>query len=271
MIVFYNLIFLIYDLARLFLLHLNQHFVFTMENFHFFSGDLTFFLAVTWSALGFFFYYFFSHSSSWAAKKAEKKGNPELETLYSVLFQRLLGVLFIGLVPLAYIIFVSGEHPSSYGTSAEFLKPLPWWTWVLLAGIILLNWFNAGSAVNLKRYPMIRVKNWSRSLLLLSALSWIAYLLAYEFFFRGVLLYSSLSLLGTWPAIAINIAIYGFAHMYKGAGEAFGAMPLGVVFCLLTLITGNIWGVMLLHGVMALTNEWFALLRQPEMKLTKKW
>jgi len=242
-----------------------------MENLHFQHGELTFFLAVTWSALGFFFYYFFSHGSNWARQKAEKKGDPQLETVYSVLFQRLLGVLFLGLVPLLYVVFVLRQDLSSYGTSSEFLNPLPWWTWVLLVGIILLNWFNAGSAVNLARYPMIRVKNWSRTLVVLSSLSWIAYLLAYEFFFRGVLLYSSLSLLGVWPAIAINIALYGFAHMYKGAGEAFGAMPLGVVFCLLTLITGNIWGVMLLHGVMALTNEWFALVKQPEMTVLKKW
>ncbi len=202
-------------------------------------------------------------------KKAEKIGVPGLETVYGVLYQRLLGVFFLGLIPLLYIVFFSGESLSSYGTSSRFLHPVPWWTLLFLAALILLIFLNAGSRVNLDRYPMIRIKTWSRPLVLLSALSWIAYLLAYEFFFRGLLFYSSLDHMGLWPAIALNTSFYAFAHLYKGPGEAFGALPLGVIFCLLTYITGNIWTVVCIHIVMALINEWLSLIKQPEMKVVR--
>jgi len=241
-----------------------------MPMFPFSPQESTFFLAVIWSALGFFFYFFFSMNEKLAVRLAGSAASEERVSIYSVLIQRLWGVLFMGLIPLLYVSFSKDLDLTGFGTTAKFLNPLPWWTWILLIGILALSFFNAGAKTNLERYPMIRVRKWSYGLVTLSAVSWIAYLVAYEFFFRGILLYAALTLLGPWPAIAINIAIYGYAHMYKGAGEAFGAIPLGVVFCLLTLITGNFWTVIILHVVMALSNEWLSLWKQPEMSISRR-
>ncbi|MFZ5939143.1 MAG: CPBP family intramembrane glutamic endopeptidase [Bacteroidota bacterium] len=242
-----------------------------MTDFHFSEKELTFFLAVVWASLGFFLYYFFSMNNGPGTRAAARNGDPGKASVYQVLLQRLWGVLFLGLVPALWILFSGKLSFHDFGFSTIFANPIPWWSWLLVAGILLLGYFNSGAKGNLEHYPMIRVQHWSYSLVLLSALSWIAYLVAYEFFFRGILLYSSLSLLGPWPAIALNISIYAFAHMYKGAGEAFGALPLGVVFCLITLITGNIWTVTILHVIMALSNEWFSLWKHPGMKIIKQW
>jgi membrane protease YdiL (CAAX protease family) len=71
------------------------------------------------------------------------------------------------------------------------------------------------------------------------------------------------------PAFALNCAIYALAHLYKGPGETFGAIPVGVLLCYLTLVTGNIWTAVILHSLMALSNEWFSIRFNPDMKFIK--
>jgi len=95
------------------------------------------------------------------------------------------------------------------------------------------------------------------------------FLVAYEFFFRGFILYASLTVLDPWSAIALNCSLYGFAHFYKGPGETFGAIIVGVLLCYLTIVTGNIWSAVAIHSVMALSNEWFSLRAHPDMKLIR--
>lgn len=59
--------------------------------------------------------------------------------------------------------------------------------------------------------------------------------------FRGFLLFSCARVLGVWPAIAINTAIYALAHVPKGKTEGIGAV-VGILFCLITLESGTIRG-----------------------------
>jgi membrane protease YdiL (CAAX protease family) len=107
-------------------------------------------------------------------------------------------------------------------------------------------------------------------LLWLSAASWVAFLIAYEFMFRGFLLFSSISVLNPAVAIGLNVALYALAHFYKGALEVVGAIPLGIILCYLTMLTGNIWCAVALHSMMALSHEWFSLKAHPQMKLIRK-
>jgi membrane protease YdiL (CAAX protease family) len=107
-------------------------------------------------------------------------------------------------------------------------------------------------------------------LLSLSASSWVAFLIAYEFMFRGFLLFSSVTVLNPAAAIGLNVAIYALAHFYKGPLEVVGAIPLGIILCYLTLHTGNIWSAVIIHSTMALSHEWFSLKAHPQMKLVRK-
>jgi membrane protease YdiL (CAAX protease family) len=71
---------------------------------------------------------------------------------------------------------------------------------------------------------------------------------------------------GVWPAIAINVALYSSTHIPKGLDETIGAIPLGIVLSLLTLLTGTIWIAFFVHLTLALTNSFTALKFNPEMK-----
>ena len=186
-----------------------------------------------------------------------------------ILYHRILGGILYGLIPFLIILFVFRRPLSHYGFSTEYLgKSILWWIPIALL-VILMTYPGAKSEKNLAMYPQIRVSEWNRGLLITSALSWITYLIGYEFLFRGFLLFTCLESFGYWPAIIINLCLYSLFHLHKGAREAFGSLFFGFLLCYLTLYLGSFWFAFFAHITMALSNEWFSLGMQPDMKLIK--
>jgi membrane protease YdiL (CAAX protease family) len=215
--------------------------------------------AVLVATIGYFGYFYFSQSELFKKMIRVSLGETRL-----VLFQRLLGVLILGIVPLGIIEISETKSLAQFGVVSPVFES---WLWISILSIVILiiNWINAPTHSNLEMYPQIRKREWSISILIVSALSWIVYLLAYEFLFRGLLFFSSIPLMGLWPAIALNIVIYMLVHLPKGWKETIGAVPLGIVLCILTYRTGSIWVAVLTHIVMALSNEWLSLRAHPEI------
>jgi membrane protease YdiL (CAAX protease family) len=131
-----------------------------------------------------------------------------------------------------------------------------------------MAYFSAKKPKNLVNYPQIRAKNWDRKTFYINLLCLAIYLFGYELLFRGVLLFPLAETLGIWPAIAINIALYAATHIPKGLDETIGAAPLGLVLCILTLQSGNIWIAFLVHVALAWTNSLTALRYHPDIHYT---
>lgn len=215
--------------------------------------------AISVASFGVIFCYYFSDSNF--IKKLLNSGRGEVRY---VLFQRFLGVLVYGIIPLFIIKFLSTRSFADFGFAAP-VKETAFWIAILSTLVLTMNYFNARTSDNLELYPQIREKTWSLQLVILSATSWIAYLLSYEFLFRGFLLFSSVLILGLWPAIILNTAIYSLVHFPKGFKETIGAIPLGILLCYLTARTGSIWIAVATHIVMAVSNEWFSIHANPQI------
>ncbi len=212
-----------------------------------------FIAAFSIASFGFIFYNLITNSP--AFKLWESLSNSNVRP---VMIQRLTGVFFFGLSTLAIIFIAFPSGLTSFGTALPNRSSLIWL--LVLSGVIIpMNYFNSKSPENLQQYPQIRNSEWPVSLLILSALSWIAYLLAYEFLFRGFLLFSSVALLGVWPAILINTGLYSLVHIPKGSKETLGAIPFGIFLSYLAIQTGSFWIAFFAHVVLALSNEWFSL------------
>lgn len=110
-------------------------------------------------------------------------------------------------------------------------------------------------------YPQLRMANWSTALTAGNMLTWLVYLFGYEFFFRGYLLFSAVAYMTVPLAIAVNLLIYSLAHSLKGWKEGLLSIPFGLLLCLLTLFTENIWCAFIIHASLALSNDWYALRR----------
>lgn len=216
-------------------------------------------IAFSWSILGFALYYFLF--------VLNPSGKQDLRALT---IQRLGGVLFLGVVPLLLLFIPGMGDPAEFGLHFGFSGPPPWWSYLLIPLIIVASFFQSSSPGNLAQYPQVRDREWTHRTLLISGAGWVAFLLAYEFFFRGFILFASLKIMEPLPAVALNCALYGFAHFYKGPGETFGAIPLGIVVSYLSILTGNIWCAVVIHSCMALSNEWFSLRAHPDMRFVRR-
>lgn len=100
-----------------------------------------------------------------------------------------------------------------------------------------------------------------------NAFTWIAYLFGYELMFRGLLLFTTVEFMGAWPAIILNTALYALVHVPKNLEETIGAIPLGLLLCLITLSTGTFWVAFGVHTCLALSNFFFSLKNHPEMRV----
>jgi len=230
---------------------------------------LFFVIAVVWTSLGFASYFFLSRNTSLSQKIWSS--HPSLDAqAREIIIQRIWGFLFMGVVPVLFIVLWPGQTLTEYGLSFTFLSRPPWWMLAVIAFIILAGAFAAAKPANLEMYPQIRCKQWTPGMVTISSITWLVFLLGYEFLFRGFLLFASLELMDVWAAIALNCALYVFAHLYKGPAETIGTLPFGILFCYLTLLTGNIWSALLIHSIMALSNEWWSLRKQADMQVVWK-
>jgi len=192
----------------------------------------------------------------------------EKTIIYKVLFQKLSGFILLGLVPV-FIVSLFNFKLEQFGLL--LVNPLQTMYWVLALGwaIFLLSFFISRNPNNYENYPQIRTPSWKVNTIVLNSFSWILYLLSYELLFRGILLYSCLDVFGIVGSIIINIVIYAIAHIPKGLMESVGSLPIGALLCYITISTESIWAAVILHIIMALSNDYISLYHNPQMKITK--
>jgi membrane protease YdiL (CAAX protease family) len=225
-------------------------------------------LSIMVGTVGFIIYYFIIISEKIGASFERKYGEEAGQARW-VMVQRLVGSAALGIPALILIPTVLGKHPAEYGISFSINGTAAIYIAVLGAIIIPMNLFRAAKPANHVLYPQIRAKNWDAKLLSLSSITWVLYLLGYEILFRGFLLFACVEVLGVWPAIAINASIYSFAHFFKGIGETVGAIPFGIIMCVLCLHTGNFMVAFIVHCFLALSNQTVAVFSHPEIKWGK--
>jgi len=75
----------------------------------------------------------------------------------------------------------------------------------------------------------------------------VVFLFSYEFFFRGVLLFTLIDTYGLTKAIIICTSLYVLIHIFDSKAETLGAIPFGIVLCLFSYFTNNIWAAFIIH------------------------
>ncbi|NJN42700.1 MAG: CPBP family intramembrane metalloprotease [Flammeovirgaceae bacterium] len=186
-----------------------------------------------------------------------------------VVFQKMTGVLFLGVIPGIIVLTTTDYSLSDLGINFLGLNESLIYSGIMGALILLINFFASNNPERLADFPQMRVKNWTIKILSINSLTWFAYLFAYEFLFRGVLLFLCYATMGFWPAVAVNIALYATTHIPKGAGETIGTFPYGLLLCYVTISTGSIFVAFATHLIMALSNDVFSIYHSKEMKIVK--
>ncbi len=81
------------------------------------------------------------------------------------------------------------------------------------------------------------------------------FLLCYEFFFRGVLLFQFLEYVPLFSAILYSTVLYVLIHVFDSRKEILGAIPFGIVLCLFAYYTNSVWYVFFIHIALSAVFE----------------
>ncbi|MEO7329797.1 MAG: CPBP family glutamic-type intramembrane protease [Minicystis sp.] len=153
-------------------------------------------------------------------------------------------------VPLLLIRFVLREPLSAFGLGLG--RPRRWVRDAALLALLLLpiallvaHFTRMGEG-----YPVYRPVLAEPWLLLPSTLGWGAYFFAWEFFFRGFLLFGLEKRLGRL-ALFVQLLPFVMAHYPKSEIESLAAIGGGLVFGLLALRGESFLGAWLLHWALA--------------------
>ena len=113
---------------------------------------------------------------------------------------------------------------------------------------------------------MVRKEHWTTGTYVASVVSWVLFLLGYEFMYRGFLLFTLLDGVGPYFAIAVTTALYMLHHLPKAGDEAFGSVVFGVVLGCLAVWSGGFWPAFILHTVVAVVGEFNFLRAHPVIR-----
>lgn len=83
----------------------------------------------------------------------------------------------------------------------------------------------------------------------------ITYLVCYELFFRGVLLFGSVALLGKILAVLVNVLLSAMMHAYSAREEMFARVPFGMALCWVSLSFSSVWPAIVAHLLLSLVYE----------------
>jgi hypothetical protein len=171
-----------------------------------------------------------------------------------VLADRLAFVLAFAILPIVAFRAMGAGLPGlsalGAGEPSRWLGPCA--ALCVLGGAI--GFLSRKGSADIANYPQYLPPRWNAGSLALEIGSWAAYLLAYEFAFRGIFL-ACLLPAGAYTAVAAETALYAFAHLPKSVKEAAGAVGFGIVASLLTLAFGTLYPAFLIHLALALAND----------------
>lgn len=81
------------------------------------------------------------------------------------------------------------------------------------------------------------------------------FLMCYEFFFRGVLLFKFLENNSLFVAIFYSTILYVLIHIFDSRKEIIGSIPFGIVLCLFAYYTNSVWYVFIIHMALSAVYE----------------
>jgi len=236
-----------------------------MDNFYDWKPEHSiFFITIITVLVGFSTYWFLAMSEKIKALFFKTKNTEEAWVKY-VVFQKLTGALFIGLIPGIILLSISNYSLDKLGLKlGNYPESI---VYIIVIGIVfsIINYFASKNPLNLSNYPQMRLSKWTNGRISLNSLAWAIYLFAYEFMIRGALLMVCYDNFGFWPAVAINLLFYSATHIAKGLNETIGSFPYGFLLCYITISTGSIAVAFFTHLILALTNDYFSVYHNPDM------
>lgn len=109
-------------------------------------------------------------------------------------------------------------------------------------------------------YPLAKILHQRQDLVLWYELAYVFfYYIAWEFFFRGFLLFGLRDRYGDMAAILIQTISSCLIHLGKPESEIIGSIIVGIIFGVIALRTRSFWYVFLLHASIGVLTDLFII------------
>jgi len=172
-----------------------------------------------------------------------------INSFYAATYMFLSMFILMGMIPFFIIRFVFNESLRDYGVAiGDWRRGLPT---VLLLGLIIAGLLLLPSSRNAdfrQVYPLDRSAGESAiALLRLEVLRGVFFYSAWEFFFRGFMIFGLRQYVGDWLAICIQTIPSCLWHIGLPPGEILASIVAGILFGIIVIRTRSILWVFILH------------------------
>ena len=192
-----------------------------------------------------------------------RQTSPPVSDFEAAIYMFGTAFLLMGILPLAIVHFAFQEPVKTYGLQlGDWRKGLPVTVilFVLIAGLMLYSSSQTGEMSEF--YPFDKSAGDSVSAFIrFEVLRGVLFYTAWEFFFRGFMLFGLRRYLGDWMAICIQTIPSCLWHIGFPSGEIFASILGGILFGVIAIRTRSILWAFLLHWLIGIGTDFFIVLR----------
>ena len=180
--------------------------------------------------------------------------------LYARGWQFLVFFVLMFIVPVLYIKLVMKRPLSDFGFGLGDVK---WGSkWLIIIPLLVVPFIYLSSKMPDVRteYPLAKSLLTDQSHLFVYELGYVVfYYIAWEFFFRGFLLFGLKERFGAFNAVLIQTISSCLVHIDKPEGEIIGSIFIGILFGMIALRSRSIWWVFALHISIGVLTDLFII------------
>ncbi len=185
-------------------------------------------------------------------------GLPGDQNLHVNQFIRFFGLFFI--LPAVYIKFAMHKNLKDFGLGLGDIKTGLKTLLILIPVIVIAIYFASGMPDVRSEYPLAKslIRDYNH-LLFYETTYVIFYYIAWEFYFRGILIFGLKDRFGAFNAILIQTISSCLVHIGKPEGEIIGSIIVGIIFGMIAVRTKSIWYVFVLHALIGVLTDLFII------------
>lgn len=187
---------------------------------------------------------------------------PAIDSFGAALYMFISMFIWLGLLPLLIIRLVFDEPLANYGVQLGNWRQGIGSMLLILAVVAILFLYPSSQTADFRQvYPFDRTAG--RSLVAFvrfEALRGLLFYSAWEFFFRGFMLFGLRKYVGDWLAICIQTIPSCLWHIGLPPGEILASIPAGIFFGIMAFRLNSILWVYLLHYFIGVVLDLFIVI-----------
>ncbi len=175
-------------------------------------------------------------------------------------FQFLIFFVLMFVIPVLYVKLIMKKSLLDFGLGFGNIKSGVKYLLLIPFVIVPAIYFAAQMPDVQSEYPLAKNLLIDQTNLIPYEIAYIVlYYIAWEFYFRGFLLFGLKDRYGAIAAILIQTVSSCLVHIDKPEGEIMGSIFVGIIFGYIALRTKSIWYVFLLHATIGVLTDLFII------------